>query len=107
MPTGPQLPVVVFHQTGQNIADAPTHITGMRPERNDPSDANTRLAPPLVVPGADHGESARTHRWAPAMLTHAVVAKVKPALSSAARTWFLLCALFAAAVTAAILIAVL
>jgi hypothetical protein len=44
-------------------------------------------------------------RWAP--ITHAVVSRVRPAFSSAARTWFLLCALFALAVTVAILIAVL
>jgi hypothetical protein len=90
-PTGPHLPIVTF----PDIADAPTHITGLRAEREDPTDVSSPvIAIPPRVPTA------------PPQYVRPV-SRASTATSSATRTWFLLCALFAVAVTVAILIAVL
>jgi eukaryotic-like serine/threonine-protein kinase len=94
-PTGPQLPVVTFRQPSahDDLADAPTHIMGTRIERDDPTAAEThRRLPPVL------GKRS---------VTGAVVSRVKPAFSTEARTWLVLCALFALAAVAAIVIAML
>ncbi|HEY5949017.1 MAG TPA: protein kinase [Kofleriaceae bacterium] len=130
VPTGPQLPVVIFRDSAphvappHDIADAPTHITGMRPdhdepgiastrpEREDPTDVSGAIMMPLPPPGVPRrsgtgtAEIAKPH-WVSSTMTDAIVSRVKPAFSAAARTWLLLCALFAMAVATAIVIALL
>ena len=130
LPTGPQLPVVVFRAPSHaDIADAPTHITGMRgdhedldapteniasfdSERDDPTDvvpsslaANTAPRPRMPTVTAQIVVPSRS-RWAPSTLNK-VVQKVTPQGDSATRTWLLLCGLFLIAVITAITIAML
>src|SRR5690606_9202272 len=77
-PTGPQLPVVVFRQpVADDIADAPTHITGMAPVREDPTDVSSPMV--LVPPPFSIGTVRQ--RSLPSSVANAVVARVKPALS--------------------------
>ncbi len=107
MPTGPQLPVVIFH----DLADAPTHITGTRVERDDPTDLPTNITPQMLqLPPprvrTDTGEIVKPRSWAPSTWNR-VVQRVHPEGSSAVRTWILLCVLFAIAVTTTIVIALL
>ena len=106
-PTGPQLPVVIFRQPMlDDVADAPTHIVGMGPEREDPTDVSSPMVipPPSLMVGAERIPRTRS---LPSTVANVVVSRVKPALSEPARTWFLLCGVFALAVIAAIVIALL
>ncbi len=110
VPTGPQLPVVLYSH--DDLADAPTHIAPARVVREDPTDVSAMLAVmPLVpspMPRMPMGTSQLgRQRSFPAALTSAVGARVRPAISKAAGRWLLLCALFGIAVVAAILIAIL
>ncbi|HEX5061068.1 MAG TPA: protein kinase [Kofleriaceae bacterium] len=105
LPTGPQLPVVVFHAQGSEIAELPTHITGMRTD-HEATDFPVPPRPPPPPLSAAHAPLVRA-RWAPSTFTHAVVARVKPVASKATRTWFILCGLFVLAVATAIAIAML
>jgi hypothetical protein len=102
VPTGPQYP-------HDDIEDAPTYIAGLRPEREDPTDVSATLTvAPLPIPRMPLGtEQLVRQRSLPVSITSAVVSRVKPAISKAARRWFLLCALFAVVVLAAILLAIL
>jgi hypothetical protein len=106
-PTGPQLPVVIFRQPMlDDVADAPTHIAGMGPVREDPTDVSSPMVtppPPLMI-GTERNLRTRS---LPSTVANVVVARVKPALSEPARTWFLLCGVFVLAVIAAIVIALL
>jgi hypothetical protein len=124
-PTGPQMPQLLY-AADQDLADAPTHITGMREDRGDPSDAPTNITsshpdrddptdvsePMMPAPAppprmrTQTAEIVKPRSWAPATIDK-VVQRVKPPGSSATRAWLLLCALFAIAVTMAILIALL
>ena len=129
LPTGPQLPIVVFRAPSHDdIADAPTHITGMRGEhdggdtptdvkpthreREDPTDVSSPMEMPPPAPLKRMRTSTAQivvptrSRWAPSTLNK-VVQRVKPTGPSATRTWLLLCALFAIAVATAIVIAML
>jgi len=111
LPTGPQLPVVVFHAQGSEISDLPTHITGMRAEREDETDASSPTLkpppPPLSVSPPTSNDHIARAWWAPSVFTHAVVSRVKPVTPKATRTWLLLCGLFVLAVATAIVIAML
>ncbi|HEY5921551.1 MAG TPA: protein kinase [Kofleriaceae bacterium] len=135
LPTGPQLPVVVFrHPSHDDIADMPTHITGMRAEREDPTDTPTNITstraeredptdvssgpmgmPAPQPPGPPKRMRTQTaqivvpqrSRWAPSTLSKVVLQHVHVSGGSGARTWLLLCGLFAIAVAVAIAIALL
>jgi hypothetical protein len=121
MPTGPQLPVVVFHDpdapthiTGlrvrEDLADAPTNIASTCADREDPTDVSGPMVMPPPVPPprmrTATAEIVKPRSWAPSTINK-VVQRVNPPGASATRTWLLLCALFAIAVTTAILIAML
>jgi eukaryotic-like serine/threonine-protein kinase len=130
MVTGPHLPQHLIFPEGQHLADAPTHITGMRPDRSDPSEAATNITAtrperedptdvsgPLEMPLRAPTPPKRhrtataeivTPRFAPSTVSE-IVDRVEPSSSAAAatRTWLLLCALFAIAVATAIVIAML
>lgn len=114
-PTGPQPIAAVAPGPGRPqyphdaIEDAPTYVAGMRPVREDPTDVSaTVTVPPLAIPRMPLGtEQLVRQRSLPGSITSAVVSRVKPAISKAARRWFLLCALFAVVVIAAILLAIL
>lgn len=113
-PTGPQPIGAVAVPTGplhphEDIEDAPTYIAGLLPDREDPTDVSaTVTVPPLSIPRMPLGtEQLARQRSLPGSITSAVVSRVKPAISKAARRWFLLCALFAVVVLAAILLAIL
>jgi serine/threonine-protein kinase len=115
-PTGPQPigavvrpPSLVAAPYHDDLEDAPTHIAGFRPEREDPTDISaTVTVPPLAVARMPLGTAqvVRT-RSLPGSITNAVVSRVKPAISQATLRWLLLCAVFAIAVVAAILLAIL
>jgi len=94
MPSDAQLPVVVFRTpTAEELADAPTRIAPTCIERDDPTDHPTYIATSRLVK--------------PRSITSAVVERVKPAFSNAARTWLVACALFAITVIAVIVLALL
>jgi serine/threonine protein kinase len=123
--TGSQLPMHGFRfPSHQELAEAPTHITGARSEyadldvdvspttadREDPTDVSS----PAVETTRHRRQRLHTAtaeivlprpRWKPSTLTNAVVQRIRP--SSTTRTWLWLCALFAIAVGVAITIALL
>jgi eukaryotic-like serine/threonine-protein kinase len=126
MVTGPHLPPSLLF-ANEDLADAPTHITGMRAnpseapaniastraEREDPTDVSGPLEMPLRAPVPAKRPRTVTAeivkpRFAPSTMSEIVVVDgIKPVASSAVRTWLLLCALFAIAVATAIVIAML
>ena len=105
VPTGPQMPRITFRsQTDAELADAPTHITGRRPERDDPTDVETQSS--MSIPSTSRMPRMPTATAQIVKPTFAsTVVHRMPALSSATRTWLWLCLLFAIAVLAAVVIA--
>ncbi|HSD87819.1 MAG TPA: protein kinase [Kofleriaceae bacterium] len=99
IPTGPQPQL-------HALEDAPTEIAAMSDDRDDPTDVSGVL-PQMVKPPTATAQIVRP-RWGPAYVATAVVSKMRypaKAVDPAVRTWLLLCALFGAAVLAAIIVA--
>jgi hypothetical protein len=108
----------------EEVADAPTYITGARQyadleidvsattaDREDPTDVSS----PALETSPHRRQRVHTataeivlprSRWKPSTLTNAVVQRMRPS-SSSVSTWLWLCVLFAIAVSVAIAIALL
>jgi eukaryotic-like serine/threonine-protein kinase len=106
LPTGPHAPELLY-EAEHELADAPTHITGMREHRGDPTDAPTNItstradredptdvSEPLAMPPPPSppprmrtatAEIVKPRSWAPSTINK-VVSRVKPPGSSATRT---------------------
>jgi serine/threonine-protein kinase len=109
-PTGPQpqpprIPTGPQPQPQHVLEDAPTEIAALGEDREDPTDVSGVL-PQIAKPPI--AEQIVRPKWGPGFVATAVVSKMRyPAkpVDPAVRNWLLLCALFGAAILAAVIVA--